>query len=189
MQMKQYQKQLEKIDLLSIETDFLHTMAFNYDSSSKFSSEKLFDDFKNKLILSHKKDNHSRQERAKCQYIFCENIRNNIDTVCEKIYLDNKHLKSENYIYKKMDLLELKKQKIIEKLLLKIYNVRFGDKYCTFYRRKKEVVFFIVESAFISKIDLDGIIHILISGRKFLKGRDKLGKTTGVSSLPEGYTY
>lgn len=185
---KKYQKQLEKIDLLSIEATYLHTMAFNYDSSSKFSSEKLFDDFKNKLILTHEKDKHSAQERANYKYIFCESTLNNIDTICEKIYLDNQHLKSENYIYKKMDLIELKKEKIVEKLLFKIYNVRFGDKYCTFYRSKKEVVFFIVERAFISKIDRDGIIHILISGRKFLKGRNKIGKTSGVSSLPEGYS-
>ena len=185
--MKKYQKQLEKIDLLSIEVHFLHTLQFDYDSSSKYSSEKLFNDYKNKIVLSNEKDSHSFQERMEYCYTLCESTINNIDTISEKIYLDNKYLNSEIQIYKKMDLIQSKKDRIVEKLLFKIYNIRFGDKYCTFYRSKKEVVFFIVESAHIDKIDLDGIIHILISGPKFLKGTKKLGKTSGVSRVPEGY--
>jgi len=69
--MKKYQKQLEKIDLLSIEVHFLHTLQFDYDSSSKYSSEKLFNDYKNKIALSNEKDSHSFQERMAYSYTLC----------------------------------------------------------------------------------------------------------------------
>ena len=185
--MKKYQKILEQIDLLSIEHKFLFALTFDNDFSSKDSFQTILDDYKNNLILSYDEHKLSFKEQLKNYALHCESSIINIEQICDKILLTNKHLKTNHQLYKKMDLIELKKDQLVEKLLLKIYDIRFGDKYCTFYRNKKEVVFFIIESAFIKKIDHDGIIHILISGPKFLKGRNELGKTLGISSLPEGY--
>ena len=72
------------------------------------------------LILNYEVDKHSFQERNKYHYLCSDSSINNIDKICETICLENKHLKTVNKIYKKMDLIELKKNRIVEKLLFKL---------------------------------------------------------------------
>ena len=178
--MHNFQKEFEKLDLLDIEHSLI-----DYYGLDRVTGKREIDKYIKNVVCS----SGYIIKPIFTPELICRSSVENIKRIIESLEQSVSVLNDKER-YKRMDAIESKLDQIQQKILYKIYDIRYGDKHRSFaIYPKKEVRFMRVESARVLRVDSDGVVEIILYGTSYRKGGKKLGKRTTAASVPEGYAW